>query len=69
MYTSNKHPRIVDVTDAYLWYCRLGHIKKNKMNMLAQKEILDDNDYESWSTCESYLLENMTMSPFIEKDE
>ena len=36
MYISNKHPRIDDVIDAYLWHCRLSYINKNKMNRLAQ---------------------------------
>ena len=35
IYMSNKRSRIVDVMDAYLWYCRLGHINKNRMNRLA----------------------------------
>ena len=55
--------------DAYLWHYRLGRINKNRMNRLAQEEILDKNDYESLPTCESYLLEKMTKSPFTEKGE
>ena len=66
---SNKHPRIDDVMDAYLWYYKLGHINKNRMNKLAQERIFEDNDYESLPTCEFYLLEKMIKSPFIEKGE
>ena len=69
MYMSNKYLRMVDVTDAYLWHYRLGHINKNKMNRLAQEEILDDNDYESLPTCESCLLEKMIKSSFTKKGE
>ena len=69
MYISNKLLRIDDVTDAYLWHCRLRHINKNRINRLAQEEIFDKYDYESLPTCESYLLEKMTKSPFTEKDE
>ena len=69
MYMSNKCPRIVDVTDAYIWHCRLGHIKKNRMNRLAQEGILNKNDYESLSTCESCLLGKMIKSPFTEEGE
>ena len=69
MYTSNKHPRIVDVMDAYLWYCRLSHINKNRMNRLARKKFLDDYNYKSLPTCESYLLRKMIKSPFTEKDK
>ena len=54
MYTSNKYPRILDVTDAYLWHYRLDHI---------------NNDYESLSICESCLLGKMTKSPFTRKSE
>ena len=67
IYISNKYPRIDDVTDAYFWHCRLGHINKNKINRLAQEEILDKDDYELLPTCESYLLGKMTKSPFTEK--
>ena len=69
MYISNKHPRIDDVTDAYLWYCRLGHINKNRMIRLAQEEIRNKDDYESLPTYEFYLLGKITKSPFTEKDE
>ena len=40
MYISNKHLKIDDVTDAYLWHYRLGHINKNKMNRLAQEVLV-----------------------------
>ena len=36
---------------------------------MAQEEILDKHDYESLPTCEFYLLEKITKSPFTEKDE
>ena len=39
------------------------------MNRLAQKEILDDNDYVSLPTRESFLLEKMIKSSFTKKDE
>ena len=69
IYTSNKYPRIVDVTDAYLWYCRLDHINKNRVNRLDQKKIFDDNDYKSLPTYESCLYKKMINSPFTEKSE
>ena len=69
MYASNKYPRIVDVMDSYLWHYRLGHINKNRMNRLAQEEILDRHDYKSLPTCESCLLKKMIRSSFTEKDE
>ena len=69
MYISNKHPRIDDVTDTYLWYCRLGHINKNRINRLTKEEIFDIDDCKLLSICESYLFGRMTKSPFIEKNE
>ena len=66
---SNKHLRMDDVMDAYLWHYRLGHINKNMMNMLAQERILKDNDYESLPICEFCLFEKMIKSPFTEKGE
>ena len=69
IYISNKYPIIDDVTDAYLWHYRLGHINKNRMNMLAQEEFFDKNDYESLPNCEYCLLEKMTKSSFNKKGE
>ena len=57
MYISNKRPKIDDVMDAYLWHCRLGYINKNRMNRLAQEEILDKDDYESLSIVSLVCLE------------
>ena len=69
MYTLNKCPRIDDVTIAYLWHYRLGHINKNRMNRLTQEEIFEVSDCESLPTCEFYLLGKMTKLSFIEKDK
>ena len=69
MYTSNKHPKICDVSNIYLWYCRLGHVNKNRINRLIQEKILKISDYESLPTCESCLLEKMIKSSFTEKSE
>ena len=69
MYMLNKCPRIVDVTNAYFWYCRLGHINKNRMSRLTQEGIFDKDDYKLLPTCKSCLLEKMTKSPFNGKGE
>ncbi len=69
MYTSSKRPRIDNVTDVYLWHHRLGHINKNRMNRLSKEGILNVNDCESLTTCESCLLGKMTKSPFTGKGE
>ena len=67
--TSGKCPRIDNVSEFYLWHCRLGHINKNRLNRLAQEGILEVGDCESLPTCESCLLGKMTKSPFTEKGE
>ena len=69
MYTSNKCPRIIDVSNIYLWHCRLGHVNKNRINRLTQEKILKVSDCESLPICKSCLLEKITKSPFTEKDE
>ena len=69
IYTSRKYFRLDNIFDIYLWHCRLGHINKNRINRLTQEEILKVGDCESLSTCESCILNKMTKSPFIEKDE
>ena len=64
-----KRSRIDNVSEVYLWHCRLGHINKNRINRLAQERILEVGDCESLPTCESCLLGKMTKSPFTGKDE
>ena len=68
MYTSScKHPRLDNVSDSYLWHCRLGHINENRMNKLVKEGLLDLSDCESLPTCESCLLGKMTKLPFTRK--
>ena len=56
MYSPNKYPKLDNVMDDCFWHCKLSHVNKNRINGLAQEGILNINDYESLSTCESYLL-------------
>ena len=69
MYTSNKYPKVDNISDAYLWHYRLGYVNKNRMDRLTKEGILNINDYESLSICESCLLGKMIKSPFKEKGE
>ena len=69
MYIPNKRPKLDNVTDIYLWHCRLGHINKNRINRLKNEGILNVDDFESLTTCESCLLGKMTKSPFTGKGE
>ena len=70
MYTSStKHSRLDNVSNNYLWHCRLGHINQNRVNKLVKEDNLDVDDCESLPTCESYLLGKMTKLSFTEKGE
>ena len=69
MYIASKHPRLDNVSESYLWYCRLDHVSKNRIDRLIKEYILEIDNYELLPTCESYLLSKMTKSPFKGKDE
>ena len=69
MYMTNKHPRVNNVADTYLWHCRHGHNNKNRMNRLTKEGIFEVHDCESLQTYESCLLKMMTKSSFTEKSE
>ena len=69
MYTFNKHPKINNVSESYLWHCRLDHVSKNRIDRLIKKHVLEIDDCESLPTYESYLLAKMTKSPFKKKGE
>ena len=43
MYTPNKYPKLDNITDAYLWHCKLNHMNENRINRLAQEGILNIN--------------------------
>ena len=53
----------------YLWHYRLGHINEKRILKLHQHGLLNSFDYESFETCESYLLEKMTKTPFTRQSE
>ena len=69
MFTSNKYLRIDNFSDSYFWYCRLGHVNKNRIDRLIREGVLEINDYESLRICESYILGKMTKSLFKKKGE
>ena len=68
MYISNKCPRISDISDIYLWHCRLGHVNKNRINRLTQEKILEVSDCESLPTYESCLFEKWPSHLLLEKE-
>ena len=69
MYIASKHPKIDNVDESYLWHGRLDHVNKNKIDRLIKEHVLEIDDCESLSICESCLLDEMTKSPFKRKSE
>ena len=69
MYTCSKCPKIDNVSESYLWHCRLGHVNKNRIDRLIKKRVLKIDDCESLLTYKSYLLDKMTKSHFKKKDK
>ena len=69
MYTSNKHSKIDNISETYLWHCRLGHVNKNRIDRLTKEDILKINDYELLPICEFCLLGKKIKSLFKKKDE
>ena len=68
-YTPNKHPKLDNVTNVYLWHCRLGHINKNRINRLTQEGILNISDCESLPTVSLIFLKRWLNHLFIGKGE
>ena len=67
VYTSSKCPRLKNVSDMYLWHCRLGHVNQSRINKMRREGLFEVSDSDSLSTCESCLLGKVTKSPFTEK--
>ena len=54
-----------DVTKAYLWHCRLGHVGDGRLQKLHKDAYLGAFDYESFATCKSCIMGKLPKSPFI----
>ncbi|GKE36349.1 retrotransposon protein, putative, ty1-copia subclass [Tanacetum coccineum] len=48
----------------YLWYCRLGHINKKRMDMLQRDGLLQPTHDESHEKCKSGIFRKMARKPF-----
>ena len=68
MYIPSKYHKLNNVSESYLWHCRLGHVNKNRIDRLIKKCIFEIDDCESLPTCGSCLLGKMTKSPFTGKE-
>jgi transposase InsO family protein len=47
-----------------VWHCRLDHISEKRMKKLHDDGLLTWFDFESYETCEAFLLGKMTKTPF-----
>jgi GAG-pre-integrase domain len=64
---NNKRLKMSQINDTFLWHYRLGHINEKHIKKLQQANLLDSLDNEAIGTCETYLTEKMTKSPFNKK--
>ena len=63
----NKRQKRDNLKSTFLLHCHLGHISERHMTKLHKSLSLGSFDYESFDTCESYLLGKITKLPFKEK--
>ena len=66
---NNKKFKSNDLNPTYFWHCRLGHINEKRISRLHKDGLLDSFDYESFESCESYLLGKLKNTHFSGKDE
>ncbi|KAI3723657.1 hypothetical protein L2E82_35412 [Cichorium intybus] len=67
-HTFTKRPKC-DLSQIYLWHCRLGHINKNRISQLQKSGLLKANENDSFDICESCLHGKMTKAPFSGTNE
>ncbi|KAJ9546656.1 hypothetical protein OSB04_019199 [Centaurea solstitialis] len=68
MYNVNAKRLKQDLSQTYLWHCRLGHINKKHISKLQADGILKSTN-DSFDKCEACLLGKMTKTPFKGKPE
>jgi hypothetical protein len=64
-----KWARLNDLNPTFIWHCRLGHINEKRIERLHKDSLLSSFDFESFDTCESYLLRKMTKAYFTGQSE
>jgi hypothetical protein len=69
MYNLNTKRLKYDLSETYLWHCRLGHINKKRISQLQKSGILKANENVSFDICESCLHGKMTKAPFTSSSE
>ena len=68
-HVNTKKAKTNKSNNSFIWHCRLGHINTNRMSRLHKDGMLDENDLESFETCEPCLQGKMTKAPFTHKSE
>jgi hypothetical protein len=66
---NTKRDQLNDLNLTFIWYCLLGHINEKYIERLHKDCLLSSFDFELFDTCESYLLEKMTKTPFTVQSE
>jgi hypothetical protein len=66
---NTKMARLNDLNLTFIWYYRLGHINEKRIERLHKDDLLSSFDFESFDTCELYLLGKMTKIPFTDKSK
>ena len=64
---SNKHQKLSNDFETYLWHLRLGYISLDRINKLTNDGPLKDLSVGTLPVCESYLEGKMTKRPFTTK--
>jgi hypothetical protein len=64
-----KMARLNDLNPTFIWHCRLGHINEKRIERLHKDGLLSSFNFESFSTCESFLLGKMTKAPFTSQSD
>jgi hypothetical protein len=58
---NTKRARLNNLNPTFIWHCRLGHINEKHIERLHKDGLLNSFDFESFDTCESCLLQKMTI--------
>ena len=64
MYQTTTKKLKLDLSESYIWHCRLGHINKNRILTLQKNGLLKTKSNDSFDVCESCLQGKMTKAPF-----
>lgn len=67
--THTKSLKSDNIKMLILWHYRLGHISEKRLSKLHKLDDLGSFEYDSYDTCDSYLLGKMTKIHFSRKGE